>query len=106
MLMTRNFVPIGGYNGCSFTMKKQTLPHLGCLTLNFCRGVLGLLVLSALTLIAAPDGSLSDTNIKYFGRWDFSNPSQYVSYWGGAYIRVNFSGTTIKVKLGNTSNFY
>jgi len=49
---------------------------------------------------------LGDTNIQYFGRWDFSNPSQYLSYWGGAYIRVKFSGTTAKIVLGNTSNFY
>lgn len=52
------------------------------------------------------NGALGDTNIKYFGRWDFSSSTQYVSYWGGAYIKVNFSGTTAKVKLGNTSNFY
>lgn len=52
------------------------------------------------------NGALGDTNIKYFGRWDFSSSTQYVSYWGGAYIKVNFTGTTAKIKLGNTSNFY
>ncbi|MVT41472.1 hypothetical protein GO495_12820 [Chitinophaga oryziterrae] len=51
-------------------------------------------------------GSLGDTNIKYFGRWDFTDASQYISYWGGAYIKVNFTGTTVKIKVGNTSNFY
>ncbi|MFC0513072.1 RICIN domain-containing protein [Mucilaginibacter angelicae] len=51
-------------------------------------------------------GSLKDTNIRYFGRWDFSNKDQYVSYWGGAYIKVDFTGTTVKVKVGNTSDFY
>jgi lysophospholipase L1-like esterase len=56
--------------------------------------------------IALANGALGDTNIKYFGRWDFSNSSQYVSKWGGAYIKVRFTGTTVKVKLGNTSNFY
>jgi lysophospholipase L1-like esterase len=56
--------------------------------------------------ITAADGSLADTNIKYFGRWDFSNPTQYRSDWGGAYLRVKFTGTTIKIKLGNTSNYY
>jgi lysophospholipase L1-like esterase/fibronectin type 3 domain-containing protein len=55
---------------------------------------------------AAPDGSLGDTNIKYFGRWDFSSPSQYVSYWGGSYIKVKFSGTNIGVKFGRASNYY
>ena len=55
---------------------------------------------------AAASGMPGDTNIKYFGRWDFGSTTQYVSYWGGAYLRVNFSGTTVKIKLGNTSNYY
>jgi hypothetical protein len=38
-------------------------------------------------------GGVGDANIKYFGRWDTSSTTQYVSDWGGAYIRVNFSGT-------------
>ena len=52
------------------------------------------------------NGSLGDTNIKYFGRWDFSSSMQYISYWGGAYIKVNFTGTTVKIKVGNTTNYY
>lgn len=63
-------------------------------------------IFGATIALAASDGSLGDSNIKYFGRWDFSSPEQYVSYWGGAYIKVNFSGTTVKIRLGNTSNFY
>jgi lysophospholipase L1-like esterase len=55
---------------------------------------------------AALDVGINDPNIKYFGRWDFSSSTQYVSYWGGAYFKVKFSGTTVKVKVGNTSNFY
>ena len=51
-------------------------------------------------------GALSDTHIKYFGRWDFSDTSQYVSYWGGAYFKVDFTGKTVKIKVGNKSNFY
>lgn len=55
----------------------------------------------------AANGALPDTNIKYFGRWDFSNTTQYVSDWGGAYFRVNFSGTTVKIKVGTTvTNYY
>ena len=52
------------------------------------------------------DGSLSDANIKYFGRWDLSGVSQHISYWGGAYIRVAFTGTTLQMKVGNTNNYY
>jgi lysophospholipase L1-like esterase len=54
----------------------------------------------------AADGSLGDANIKYFGRWDFSGSTQYVSYWGGAYLKVNFSGTTVQMKLNHASNYY
>jgi len=42
-----------------------------------------------------------DANITYVGRWDRSNSSVYHSYWGGAYFNVNFTGTTIKVKLAS-----
>ena len=52
------------------------------------------------------DGSLADTNIKYVGRWDFSDPSQFVSYWGGAYLKVAFNGTTLKINLGGSNNCY
>jgi lysophospholipase L1-like esterase len=58
------------------------------------------------SIIATLDVGINDPNIKYFGRWDFSNATQYLSYWGGAYIKVNFTGTTVKIKVGNTSNFY
>ena len=55
---------------------------------------------------AAGDGSLSDTNIKYFGRWDKSNTSAFHGYWGGAYLKVIFTGTTIKINLGNTWKYH
>ena len=64
-----------------------------------------LLIFIALPAMAG-NGALGDTNIKYFGRWDFSSPNQYMSYWGGAYIKVKFTGTTVKVKVGKASNYY
>lgn len=45
------------------------------------------------------DGSLSDSNILYIGRWDKSNPQTFCSYWTGAYLRVDFTGTSIGIKL-------
>lgn len=48
----------------------------------------------------------ADNNIRYFGRWDFSNSAQFLSYWGGAYFKVNFTGTTAKIKVGNNTNYY
>lgn len=44
-------------------------------------------------------GSLSDTNLLYFGRWDTIDSQQYHSYWGGAYIRTMFTGTSLSIKL-------
>ncbi len=65
---------------------------------------------STLTLAAAAsgasNGAVGDTNIRYFGRWDFSSTTQSVSYWGGAYLKVRFTGTTVKVKVGNTTNYF
>ncbi|MBO9202876.1 MULTISPECIES: SGNH/GDSL hydrolase family protein [Niastella] len=56
--------------------------------------------------ISSANGDLTDTNIKYFGRWDFSSSTRYISRWGGAYLKVRFTGTTVKIKLGNRSNYY
>lgn len=64
------------FSGCTKETPLQTLPKLAI-------------------------SNTDDNNIRYFGRWD-----NFTSYWGGAYIKVNFSGTTVKIKLGNTSNFY
>jgi lysophospholipase L1-like esterase len=55
---------------------------------------------------AVGDGSISDTNIKYFGRWDKSNASTFHGYWGGAYLKVIFNGTTVKINLGNTQKYH
>lgn len=68
--------------------------------------VLALLLLVIGSQAMAGNGTLGDSNIKYYGRWDFSNPSRYLSYWGGAYIKVKFTGTTVKVKVGKPSNYY
>ena len=62
-------------------------------------------ILSAMSAFAG-NGALGDPNIKYFGRWDFSNPAQYMSYWGGAYIKAEFNGTTVKIKVGGTTSYY
>lgn len=63
--------------------------------------------LSAVPASAATgDGSPSDSNIKYFGRWDKSSSTFYASTWAGAYFRVGFTGTTVKVKQRNTIDFW
>ena len=57
-------------------------------------------------MIAGLPGEPGDPNIKYFGRWDFSNASQYMNYWGGGYLRMKFTGTTVKIKVGNATNYF
>ncbi len=52
------------------------------------------------------DGSLSDKNIEYVGRWDKSSATLFHSYWGGAYFRTSFTGKTVKIKLAASVNIY
>lgn len=66
--------------------------------------VLILVLFSIPAFSATGDGLLTDPNIKYIGRWDTPIDSTYSnSYWGGTYLRVNFTGTTVKVKLADTA---
>jgi lysophospholipase L1-like esterase len=55
---------------------------------------------------ATGDGSPTDPNVRYFGRWDTSDPTAYVSEWAGAYLTVGFTGTTVKLKQRNTIDFW
>jgi lysophospholipase L1-like esterase len=72
----------------------------------------GLLVVAAAVLVAAlpisradaaaGDGTPGDPNISFVGRWNKTNASAYVPYWAGAYLRVGFTGRTVKLKQRNT----
>ncbi len=65
------------------------------------------LSLSAHPVLAqAGDGSPTDPHIVYIGRWDTSSGTTATSYWGGAYFKTNFTGTTVQVHLGGTANIY
>ncbi|MFF5982627.1 GDSL-type esterase/lipase family protein [Streptomyces olindensis] len=55
---------------------------------------------------AAGDGSVSDPNITYVGRWDVSSGTTAVPQWAGAYLQTGFTGTTVKVRARNAVNFY
>jgi lysophospholipase L1-like esterase len=54
---------------------------------------------------ATGDGSLTDPNITYVGRWDKSDSTTYRSYWDGAYVSTKFTGTNVKVKLASQTTF-
>lgn len=47
---------------------------------------------------------VNDPNIVYIGRWDKSAVDVFHSYWGGAYIKVKFTGKTIKLRLAAAVN--
>lgn len=61
---------------------------------------------SPLASAATGDGLPSDSNILYVGRWDKTNAAVYRSYWSGAYFRVNFTGTTVQLRLAAAASFY
>ncbi|MEK8170954.1 hypothetical protein NKH77_19455 [Streptomyces sp. M19] len=46
------------------------------------------------------DGSVTDPNIAYVGRWDTSDPTAAVPNWTGAYLWTAFTGTTARIKSG------
>jgi lysophospholipase L1-like esterase len=44
--------------------------------------------------------------VKYFGRWNKSSSTAYVSEWAGANLVVGFTGTTVKLKQRGTIDFF
>ncbi|MEV1239848.1 GDSL-type esterase/lipase family protein [Nonomuraea sp. NPDC049750] len=54
----------------------------------------------------AGDGSPTDPNIRFIGRWDTRNSTAYVPGWAGAYLKTGFTGTTVKLKQRNTIDLY
>ncbi len=58
---------------------------------------------SARAVISVHDGSPTDTNLRYIGRWDRHDTAAYHSHWGGAYLRANFTGTSIGFSGGPTA---
>lgn len=58
------------------------------------------------TASAATTSTPTDPNTRYFGRWNTSSSSAYVSEWAGAYVVVGFTGRTVKLKQRRTIDFY
>jgi lysophospholipase L1-like esterase len=56
-------------------------------------------------LAATGDGSLTDPNLTFVGRWDKSSSAAYVSNWGGAYVTTKFTGSHVAVKLTSPVTF-
>ncbi|MCX2951726.1 SGNH/GDSL hydrolase family protein [Lentzea sp. NEAU-D7] len=58
------------------------------------------------TASAATTSSPTDPNVRYFGRWNTSTSSAYVSEWAGAYLVVGFTGRTVKLKQRRAIDFF
>jgi len=48
-------------------------------------------------------GSVDDSRIQYFGRWDKSDPANYRADWGNVYIKANFTGTSVGINMWDES---
>lgn len=64
-----------------------------------------ILILQFQQLCGAQDIAFSptDTNIHYYGRWNQSD-NIMISWWPGAYVKFNFTGTSLKIKLRSSAN--
>ncbi|WP_410643533.1 GDSL-type esterase/lipase family protein [Amycolatopsis sp. lyj-346] len=73
---------------------------------------LAVAVVAAVTTVVHPaaaatgDGSPSDANIRYSGRWDTRSPGAYVPGWTGAHAVVGFTGTTVKLRQRGSVDLY
>jgi lysophospholipase L1-like esterase len=83
------------------------------MTSSWRRALCSALVLApAAVLLLAPsasaatgDGSPSDPNIKFIGRWNTSS-TPFVSNWAGAYLRTGFTGTTVALRQRSSVEFW
>jgi len=55
---------------------------------------------------AAGDGSPSDPNIAFYGRWDTANPAAVVPHFAGAYFVTGFTGTRVALKQRAAIDLY
>ena len=58
------------------------------------------------TVLAGEIIPADDPNIQYFGRWDFSDPKAPTHSWPGNYIQIEFTGTSISVRLNDDLCYY
>ena len=80
-----------------------TGPDLSDVTGNDPSGLRADSASAAQTSAYVHDGSPNDTNLRYVGRWDRRDGGTAYSYWGGAYLRVGFTGTSLGFKGGSTA---
>ncbi|MEV0272539.1 GDSL-type esterase/lipase family protein [Hamadaea sp. NPDC050747] len=52
------------------------------------------------------NGSPTDANIQYYGRWNRSDPAYFSMGWAGGYLDARFTGSSIGVRQRNTIDLY
>ncbi|MDX8036642.1 GDSL-type esterase/lipase family protein [Lentzea sp. BCCO 10_0856] len=63
----------------------------------------------ASTVVVVPSAAAAtptDPNVRYFGRWNTSTSSAYVSEWAGAYLTVGFTGRSVKLNQRRAIDFF
>ncbi|MDX3659105.1 GDSL-type esterase/lipase family protein [Streptomyces sp. ID05-26A] len=68
--------------------------------------VLAGLVVAAPAASAAVTVSPTDPDVRYFGRWNTTSSTAFVSEWAGAYVVVGFTGTTVKLNQRRAIDFF
>ena len=48
----------------------------------------------------------SKLHIQYFGRWDKTDANNYRCAQGAVYIKLSFTGTSIKVRMLDKENYW
>ncbi|KUL61609.1 aromatic ring-opening dioxygenase LigA [Streptomyces violaceusniger] len=87
-----------------------SIPHvlrrllLIVMTASLC--ALGLSLSTTARAAALGNGSVTDPNIAYTGRWDLGSATAAVPNWTGGYLQTAFTGTTVKIKAREAVNFY
>jgi hypothetical protein len=64
-----------------------------------------LLLLSGI-LFSANNIPANNSNIQYYGRWDFSNPLAPTHSWPGVYVYAEFEGTSIGITTDDNFSYY
>jgi lysophospholipase L1-like esterase len=54
----------------------------------------------------AGNGSLTDPNLEFYGRWDVDDASWYTMGWAGGYVETAFTGSSIGVRLRGAIDMY
>jgi lysophospholipase L1-like esterase len=55
---------------------------------------------------AVGDGSPTDPNVVFYGRWDTTSSTAYVPKYAGAYFITSFTGTHVSLKQRNAIDLY